>query len=188
MLREQIVYRLAFAAVLAVLPLQHYIKQRFGEPYPSLYMPDFSGTGVTNGRLQTESADIQVQFCDGRTLSLTPNEFFSGLPISIVQSAMQWMFGPRILTPHQIPRWKNWIIRYVSPGYGRRMLRAQGMSFLDEPTKRWIHDQVTLRFGGDPKMFQALWYTDTYDAQKSFPIRSRQLVSIVPVTFESCGR
>lgn len=186
-MRERTAYRLAFAAVVAILPLQHYVKQHFGEPYPSLYMPDFSGGGIRDGRLQAESGDFQVQFCDGRTLTLRPNEFFNALPVSVVQSAMQWMFGPSIFKPRPIPRWKNWVIRYVSPGYGRRMLRAQGMSFIDEQTKRWIRHQVTARFGGEPKMFKALWYIDTYDVRKSFPIRSRQLVSTVPITFESCG-
>lgn len=187
-MRERTAYRLAFAAVLAILPVQHYIKHRFGEPYPSLYMPDFSGAGVTNGRLQTESADIQLQLCDGRSVTLSPHQFFNTLPTSIVDSAMNWMFAPSTFNPRPMPRWKNWLIRYVSPGYGRRMLRAQGMSFIDEPTKRWIHDRVVARFGSDPKMFKALWYIDTYDLRKSFPARSRQLSSIVPVSFKACSR
>lgn len=187
MSRQKNLYRLAFAAVLAILPLQYYVKHRFGEPYPSLLMPGFEGAGAKNGTLQTESTDIVVQFCDGKSVTVIPDQFFRALPSSHIQSVMDWMFGPRTPNPVPIPRWKDWAIRYISPGYGRRLLRAQGMSPIDTPTRQWLYKKITVEYGRRPAMLRVLWYTDSYDLIGSSVTHTRQLSSVVPVALNSCA-
>jgi len=186
--RNRVVARCLFAGVIAVLPVQHYVIHRFGEPYPSLIMPSFAGVDTKNGKVQQQSTDVNVEFCGGNDRVLTANEFLYDLPTSHVTAAMDWMFGPRTPNSHPIPRWKRWIFRHVSPAYCKRVLRGEGTSFVDNETRRWISTQIAARYGHRPKSISVSWYADSYDLTTAPPARSRRLLSVVPVALNTCGQ
>ena len=187
MIRERSLTRLAFATVLAILPVQYFVEHRLGEPYPSLIMPSFSGDRTTNGQVQTQSAAIEIQFCDTKNLTILPNQFFDTLPSSHVMPVMGWMFGPRTPKKAPISRWKRWVIRYISPGYGQRVIRAQSANFIDRSTRQWLSERIKAKYGSQPETFRVFWYIDRYDLSGSFPKQSRRLAAIVPVMLNSCS-
>lgn len=173
---------LLLVAVVLIFPLQDYIDHRFGEPYPSLIMPSFAGDNTENGLVHITSVDIGVRFCDGSEAVLTPNELLEPLPASEIMAAMDWMFGPRERIPMNIPSWRRWIFEYVSPGYGKRVLRSHGESFIDDATKKWLSSAVATHSSGKiPNIVTMKWYRDTYVLGSVFPVRSRQLTSALPI-------
>jgi len=186
--RKRLLARGLFAAVIAILPVQYYVEHRIGEPYPSLIMPSFAGDNTANGRIQVQSADIELHLCDRRCFALRPDRCFDILPHSHVAAVMQRMFGPVAYHPHPIPHWKKWIVRYVSPGYGKRILLAQGRSPIDESTRQWLSNRIAREYGDKPAIFRVLWYEHAYDVTGYSVQGSRRLIAVVPVCLNSCAR
>lgn len=183
--RRTIVTRCLFAAVLAVLPVQYLVRHKLGEPYPSFVMPSFAGDNTVNGRIQIQSVDIQLLFCDRDSITVSPDQFFNTLPHSHVMAVMRWMFGPGTYNPRPISHWKTWIFA-LSPGYYKQVLRVQGASPIDNSAKQWLLHRVASEYGDQPAILCTLWYSDTYDMKGVSPIHSRRLTAVVPVRLSSC--
>jgi hypothetical protein len=68
--RREHAFKLLFAAVLVAFILQDGLTRGYGETYPGLFMPSFSGTVTDDAsRIVTHTADIRVTFADGATAS-----------------------------------------------------------------------------------------------------------------------
>jgi hypothetical protein len=64
---------LVFALAVLLLPLQQVLIDRFGEPYPGLTMPWFTGTAQVDGRVKLTAVTVEV---DGRRVD--PRELQAG--------------------------------------------------------------------------------------------------------------
>lgn len=74
---------LAAGLLIAAFLAQHLFIAVYGEPYPALLMPDFSGGGQMHGARQVfHSVRFDVEFADGSTKTLTARELLRDIPDS----------------------------------------------------------------------------------------------------------
>jgi hypothetical protein len=87
--------RAAFVAVVLAAVLQHFLMRKFGEPYPSLMMPVFGGTGgYKDGVVRVATMDPVFVTTDGTMIPSSLQELLSDFPDSERLSLARTFLSP----------------------------------------------------------------------------------------------
>lgn len=114
--------RLAYmclAGTLALLPVQEYVEQTRGEPYPALVLPRFSGGGVPVGEpVSVLLPRFTAQTKEGRIDPVPPELIFGAMPPHIRAFVIRYLFGPT-----------RWDRQFPEPTVRGGILRGRGVRY-----------------------------------------------------------
>jgi hypothetical protein len=163
--------KVLFGALIIWEILQYAIAAKFGEPYPALIMPGFSGTLVDReGNIRTTNVKCEVRFQDGSRALLSPQVLLAAAPTSNRLPIMAQMFSEPAGAAEPWPptTFKARLSR------GRTLSRVRHtQKQLDGQTLQWLkqrfHDIFPAR---DVVAATFLWYEDVFNVTGASPIAS----------------
>src|SRR6202171_4287508 len=167
MLKRKSRIKLLFAAVILWQGLQSLINAKFGEPYPALIMPNFSGTKVDhNGTIRFSDVKCKVLFQDGRVGWASAHDLLSPAPSSQHTAIMEHMFSPPPATTVQLP---HTLKSRLFPGRTLSYVRGTQKE-LDPQTKEWLKRRIQVLYpAGEPKVITFIWYEDVFNVNRATP-------------------
>jgi hypothetical protein len=87
---------------------------RFGEPYPSLFMPAFGGSGhFHEGRVTVREPRFRYIFADGKFLDVQIDQLLAHLPPAVYNTFRSYFDA----VPTRLPPWYDLVPRAIFPGY-----------------------------------------------------------------------
>lgn len=157
-----------FAAVILTQPLQYMFIAKYGEPYPALTMPNFTGNKTDrNGNISFTNVICKVNLSNGRVRWLTEHDLLPQVPSSHQYPIMSHMFGvPSDATDSWPPNsLKARLFR------GEALSRARSaQKELDPQTKDWLKRKLhELYPSQEPEMITFIWYQDVFNANQVSP-------------------
>jgi hypothetical protein len=161
-----VVFFLPIAALIVQFAL---ISMSFGEPYPGLMMPGFTGTQMTpDGNVTVVTVDIQVGFADTTsTEQLSLAQLLGPMPASMF-GAVSWnVFHsmPKVAGDVLQPRkgLKAWLVDHVIP---HRTLRFRRMATGNSPapdTIQWLQARLGVLYPEHrAQWIDFRWYQNSY--------------------------
>lgn len=178
-----------FAAVLLYMPLQYVIVAEFGEPYPALTMPPFSGTVTdANGVMRAPTVEVRVLCDDDSTVWISKDSLLADAPGSHRDAITYSMFSPvRPAKAAVVPGngLKQRIKKAVLPGLVWRYEKVAS-SNPDPRTIEWLKRRLReLVPGRVPKSATFVWYSESYRPSPSGVERSRVETGTYEVHFDA---
>jgi hypothetical protein len=173
MINRSVIYiKLLFAAVILWQPVQYALVPRFGEAYPLLQLPQFSGTmNDADGNIRLDTVAVEVLFADNSTTRFSQHVLLSPVPSAFHDSIMKHMFGPvsgRAVTPVN-GRWQR-TKAFLFPGLLAARARDTATE-IDPDTKAWLHRRILELYPAkEPAKVSFVWQTDVYHKTGPFPV------------------
>ena len=155
--------RLLFAAVILWQPLQYFITARYGEPYPALRLPPFSGTMQDQqGNIRFRNVKCKVTFQDGSVGWTSAFDLLAQAPSSHHGAIMNHMFGPPEPLDTEAHDSPSSLKARLFPGRTLSRLR-QGQKELDPQTKEWLQHRMQDLYPSKKVTAVAfVWYENTF--------------------------
>jgi hypothetical protein len=175
--------KLLFGAVILWQPLQYVVTAKWGEPYPALMMPRFSGTLVdSQGDIRITDVACEIFFRDGQVTWLSAHDLLSQVPSAHQGPIMSHMFSPPpVAADHRSPRDLK---ARLFPGRALSHIRGTQKD-LDSQTRDWLKRRLRdLYPSQEPKAMTFVWYDDVFNVNRVPPTSTREPVGVRQVQFE----
>jgi hypothetical protein len=160
---------LLFLLPIVALVLQFaLIRGGYGEPYPALMMPGFTGTATNaDGNITFIAVDTRVGFApDGATEPLTLARLFASMPSSMRGPTAWDVFRPTPQSPSQSrvrTGRKAWLVDHLLPSRVRRDERIANGNPLTADTLRWLSDRMRSLYPDRRALWiEFSWHRETY--------------------------
>lgn len=174
--------RLLFAALILWQPLQYFVRARYGEPYPALILPSFSGTlQDREGNIRFRDVKCKVFFQDGGVSWLSSYDLLSQAPSSHHGAIMNHMFGPADTEAYG-PR--SSLKARLFPGRALSHIR-QAEKELDPQTEEWLKRRLQDLYPSTRVTEVAFVWTDNiFRVMQTPPMITQEEVAIRDVRFK----
>ena len=173
-----------FAAVLAAQPLQYAIAYRYGEPYPALMMPRFTGTLTdAGGLIRIQNVEAQVEFQDHSVAQVSPADLVAAAPVSQRDSILYENFGP-LPDGAALPRSAGLAGRVkdsLLPGLAIRKAKS-GHHIPDSRTREWLKQRLQAIYRSRvPAKITFVWFNEVHQADAPRSELSREPIGTYQV-------
>jgi hypothetical protein len=174
--------RLLFAALILWQPFQYFITAKYGEPYPALILPPFSGTMQDqDGNIRFRNVNCKVTFQDGGVGWTSAYALLAQAPSSQHGAIMNHMFGPPDPEAHESG---SSLKARLFPGRAISHLR-QSQKKLDPQTEEWLQRRMQELYPSRTVTAVAfVWYDDTFRITGSASGITENEVAIRDVQFK----
>ena len=183
MARQKWAIKLVFAAVLLWQIPQYVITAKFGEPYPALSMPSFTGTLTdASGNIRFASVKCEVFFESGRLAWVSPHALLSQVPDSSRYPIMAHMFSPPPAAANQVQT--QTLKALLFPGRTLSRIRGQQKE-VDPQTKAWLMRRLQVLYPSEiPKAATFVWYQHVFNVNHVPPAATQERSGIREMRFE----
>jgi len=164
--------KLIFAAVILWQVVQYAFVPRFGEAYPLLQLPSFSGTmNDAAGNIRLDTVAIDVAFADHSSARLSPHDLLSPVPSAFHDPILKHMFGSQSVAAVAPVngRWQR-TKTFLFPGLVAARARNTAID-VDPDTKEWLKRRILELYPGkEPANVSFVWQTDVYHQDGEFAV------------------
>lgn len=151
-----------FAAVIVLLALHYVFIWAYKEPYPTVTMPSFAGTGITaDGESRWLAVTATVQFADDRTEELLPRTLLAEAPASHRLAMMRWAFSAPPVQREPPPLSSNAQLRMKVFPIERIRYERQYVLYTRPETRQWLERRLQALYPErTPRTITFIWYWD----------------------------
>lgn len=179
-----------FIALIVAFPLQYLFARRFGEPYPALMMPSFSGSHMdSEGRVSVLRCRVVWHLDGAQTNETTLRRLFEKAPSSHFEAMARNALLPRA---HPLPKsglwgstpFKEMILRNVMPGYVLKRVRSGYWDGVSPEVVRWLERRgKELHPNSRPRAVDVIWQREQFSWERGSTPVSVTLRTNLTITF-----
>jgi len=181
----------SFAAVLVLLGLHYVFIVRYGEPYPAVTMPAFTGTNAApDGSIRWVTVIARVRFADGGTAELLPRDLLAEAPASHRMSIMREQFDvpPEPPAPPPAPSSRGELRRRLFPieriRYERRFVQ-----YTPPETHEWLRRRLGVLYPDrQPALVTFVWSRQSARVADGSVQRARETIGEYTIALDETAR
>lgn len=158
-----------FVALIVAFPMQYLFARTFGEPYPALMMPAFSGARLNSeGRVGVLRARVVWHLDGALTNEMTLRRLFEKAPSSHFEAMARNALLPRAQPLPKSGLWgttplKEMVLRKVLPGYVLNRVRSRYWEGVSPDVVQWLKQRgKELHPDNPPKGVEVIWQREQF--------------------------